>query len=249
MNRSRRSGRPAEAPESGSVMRQEAIRVLIVEDHATVGAALAAAISAADDIEVVGLTESITSLAAFCDAADEHPDPTVAVVDFALPDGDGIDATYLIAQHYPAARSLILSASRSSDQLRDAVSAGCVGYVMKSAPLADLFRVIRSAAAGQASFDADTFRDAVNTNLSHLEPMRGGDVRLSDRESEILALLAAGLSTEVMATQLYLSSHTVRNHVRNLTAKLGVHSRLEAVSVAARAGLISFLAEQAAERP
>jgi two-component system nitrate/nitrite response regulator NarL len=219
-------------------MEQAPIRLLIVEDHAMVASALAAALGLESDVEVVGIAHSVAELG---DAIEwfarggEHID--VALVDYHLADGTGIDVARLMSYHCPGTRVVMMSGRGAQLELRAAIEAGCVGFLNKSSELADLVRVVRCAARGEASFDAA----ALHLALMAPEARPESPDSLSHREQEVLSMLAAGLTTEVMASQLYLSQHTVRNHVRNLTAKLGAHSRLEAVSLASRAGLITMV--------
>jgi DNA-binding NarL/FixJ family response regulator len=246
------SGTPVPDDESGQAFgRREAVgagpepdgrivRVLLVEDHAMVAEGLSVALNAQPDLEVVGWISTVGELgdSSLLDPANPSC-PDVALVDYHLPDGTGADVAAIFRERCPATRIVIVSASRTEAELLKAVEAGCVGFVDKRSRVDDLTRVVRAAARGEASFDAGLLRSLVLGLGKEESGAPGSD--LSEREREVLRLLAAGLSTEAMADQLYLSTHTVRNHIRNLTAKLGAHSRLEAVAIAARVGLVTLV--------
>jgi DNA-binding NarL/FixJ family response regulator len=214
--------------------------VLLIEDHAMVAEALAATHDQEPGLRVVGWLASLSDLRAYVPASSEGPRPhDVALVDYHLPDGDGIEAANLLRHSCPGASVLLVSSRRTELDLVKAIDAGCIGFVDKRSNVRDLVRAVQAAVRGEASFDADLLRAAMKTSDSDLRNPEAA--ALSDRERQILRLLAAGQSTEGMAHELFLSQHTVRNHIRNLTAKLGAHSRLEAVAIAARAGLVELI--------
>lgn len=155
--------------------------------------------------------------------------PDVVVVDPELPDASSADLARDVRAHRPA--TLVIALGNSEDvATRDAVvEAGAVAYVSKAEPVDALTDAIRSAAAsGEA---AATRRALDGTRLAAAS-------QLTPREREVLGLLAEGLSTEEIVARLVLSPHTVRNHVRRILTKLDAHSRLEAVAIAARTGII-----------
>jgi DNA-binding NarL/FixJ family response regulator len=157
-------------------------------------------------------------------------------MDFLLPDGDGASATEAIRATMPEIPVLLLTAVSGHDVVRRAIEAGCCGLVRKTEPVARVRSAIRRAAAGEAVFTPESLAGVVSGG--------GYDARatlapLTAREQDVLRLLVAGSSTEVIADELVLSLHTVRNHVRNLMQKLGAHSRLEAVAIALRQGLVA----------
>jgi DNA-binding NarL/FixJ family response regulator len=220
-------------PDGGRDVAALPITVLIVEDHAMVAEGFAAAMNEEDDIEVAGIAP--TAAAALELVARLVPD--VVLVDFRLPDGDGADVTARIREARPTAQVVVLTAADEPSVLARAIEAGAVGFVHKSEPIEHVVRATRAVHAGDAWFKAGVLASVLD-RMRH--PAGGLGDNLTDREREVLGLLAEGLSTQAMAESLYLSTHTVRNHVRNIIMKLGVHSKLEAVTVAARSGLVSL---------
>ncbi len=228
--------RPLPGGGSGSVL-----NILLVEDHAMVAEALSATLRREEGLAVAGWLTSVAELDLYCPpdrAPGLRPPHDVALVDYHLPDGNGLDVAVILRQRCPGSSVILFSSSRTELDLVRAIEAGCIGFVDKRSRVEDLVRAIRAAGRGEASFDAELLREAMRGNDTTAP---AAETSLSQREREILRLLAAGQSTERMADQLYLSQHTVRNHIRNLTAKLGAHSRLEAVAIAARAGLVELI--------
>jgi DNA-binding NarL/FixJ family response regulator len=208
------------------------ITVVIVEDHAMVAESLAAALSAEPDLTVVGIAGTVADGVDLVAAAQ----PDVVLMDLMLPDGDGAQATVEILRRVPETRVILLTAASGQDILGHAVEAGCVGMLSKTRPIADVRAAVRRAGAGEAVFEAGDLMGLVG----RMHPQEEEPVDpLTARERDVLARLARGSSTEAIADDLVLSIHTVRNHVRNLMGKLGAHSRLEAVAVALRQGLIA----------
>jgi DNA-binding NarL/FixJ family response regulator len=202
---------------------------MLVDDHDMVSQSLRIILELEADIEVVGLAGSVAEaiiLAAHCE-------PDVILMDYYLPDGDGIAATLGIKAERPGVKIILLTGSDDPDALQRAVDAGCLGYLDKAGPLDDLAAAVRVAAAGHAVISAQ--------DLAQLVPGArgsGGITRLTRREREILHLMAEGLSNQEIAARLVLSVHTVRTHVQTILAKLGGHSKLEAVAIARRRRLL-----------
>jgi len=158
-------------------------------------------------------------------------------MDYELPDGDGVSAAAAIKRSVPDAKVVILTSFADDAVLVRALEAGCSGFLTKHKSAREVERAVRLAAEGEALISPDVLVRLL-PKLSRSEPERKIGFDLTARELEVLGLLAEGLSGEAIATRLYLSPNTVRNHVQNLLPKLGAHSRLEAVSIAARAGLL-----------
>jgi DNA-binding NarL/FixJ family response regulator len=207
-----------------------ATRVLLVDDHEMVAHGLAAALGSEPDLEVVGAASSVAECVRM--TADLRPD--VVIMDLHLGDGDGIDATRQVRRIHPPASVVMLTGQPDDRILGEALAAGCSGLVAKQGRLDELLLAIRSAKTGGATIPRDMVASLVRPT-----PKDDG-VRLSAREREVLGLLADGEGTSDIAERLGLSLHTTRNHVRNLMTKLGAHSRLEAVLLAARAGLVDL---------
>ncbi len=204
------------------------VAVMIVEDHGVLTESLRAAIDAQPDLEVVGT--ATTAAEAMKVATGTRPD--VILMDYGLEQGDGLLAARDIKSVLPETRVVMLTGVRDDTVVTGALDAGCDGFVRKTAPLRQLLGAIRTAASGGQAFSADDLAVA-------LRRMRSAPSTLTKRELEVLRLMASGASTRGMMEALHLSPHTVRSHVRHILAKLGAHSKLEAVAIAAREGLIS----------
>jgi DNA-binding NarL/FixJ family response regulator len=209
------------------------IRVLIVDDHQLFASSLAAALDAEPDISIVGVANDIAG----AEKSMAVVKPDVVLLDHRLPDGDGVAAIGRLSQRHDPAQFVVLTASTAEHVLIAAIDAGAAGFVSKSRSLADLTTAVRAAAAGEAVISPEL--------LARLLPrLKGGGggaapTKLTHREIEVLQLVARGLSNAAIAEELVVSVHTVRNHVANLSAKLAAHSKLEAVSIGLRNGIIS----------
>jgi len=178
--------------------------------------------------------------------------PDVVLLDLNLPDLDGAEVTRRLLTAQPSVRVLMLSASGERQDVVDAVTAGAVGYVLKSAQLTELVAAVRSAAAGQPVFTSELaglvlgeYRrladagDARNGQVSGdpSDPARPGVPRLTDRETEVLRLVAKGLTYPQIAGRLTLSTRTVQNHVGNTLTKLQLHNKAQLVRYALEHGV------------
>jgi DNA-binding NarL/FixJ family response regulator len=203
------------------------IRVLVVDDHEMVAQSLRRVLGAEDDIDVIATAATVK---AALEAAVAYV-PDVILMDYLLPDGDGVAATAAIRALVPDVKVVLLTGSDVESALPGALEAGCVGFLEKTSALDKLVPAVRAVASGEVSISA--------ANLSRLtaKPMTTKDV-LSPREYHVLSLVAEGLSNKAIAARLTLSIHTVRNHVQTLLTKLDTHSKLEAVAVARRQGLL-----------
>jgi DNA-binding NarL/FixJ family response regulator len=209
------------------------IQVLLVEDHEMVAEGLRVAFGDEPDLEVVGWASTVERGVALYDEL--HPD--VVLMDYRLPDGAGTDAAARIRATDPDACILLVTGVSESAIVAAALEAGCSGFVGKDRGLDELAAAIRAAARGAAVFPAGLLAAATSrTGPTRARP--GMD--LTEREREVLRLLAQGKATDEIAGELFLSHHTVRNHVRNVLAKLQAHTKLEAVIVAAREGLVDL---------
>lgn len=213
-----------------------AIRVLLVDDHPVFLRGLRTVIQDAEDLELLAAVETAA------DALDAVRDgrPDVVLLDLQLPDLDGVEVARRICAGPTAARVLVLTMFDDDAALNAALSAGAHGFLLKGARDGEIVAAIRSVAAGGVVFGAPVAaRVAARLAAPPPPPTVAG---LSAREVEVLTLIAAGTSNGEIARRLVLSEKTVRNHISNLYAKLGVADRAEAVSRARRLGL-------AAERP
>jgi DNA-binding NarL/FixJ family response regulator len=200
---------------------------MLVEDHDMVAQSLRMILEREPDIEVVAVSKSVAD--AVTDASVVHPE--VILMDYHLPDGDGVTATVRIKRDHPEIKVILLTGSDDPQALQRAVDAGCLGYLGKTASLDELATAVRTAAGGHAAISA---RD-----LARLVPKRTkSDSALTKREREVLHLVAEGLTNKAIAAELVLSVHTIRTHVQTILAKFGAHSKLEAVAIAKRRRLV-----------
>lgn len=207
------------------------IRVAIVEDHAMVAEGLAAALTADPGLIVVGTAGTVRDGVTM--VAELKPD--VVLMDLLLPDGDGAAATQSIRDVAPRTCVVLITSASGDDIIGRAIEAGCSGLLSKTEPVATVRSAIHRAGAGEAVFAAEDLLGLVG----RLSSSSAISASLTEREREVLELLAAGTTTQMIANTLVLSLHTVRNHVRNVMMKLGAHSRLEAVAIALREGLVA----------
>ena len=209
------------------------IRVVIADDHASFRTGLRALLATAADVEVVG--EAATGDGAVTMTARVQPD--VVLMDVNMPGGDGIDATRRIVEAWPHVGVLVLTMDEADGSLVRALQMGARGYLIKGAPRAELLRSIRAVAAGDAIVAA---RVARRLSAMMAEPAPRGRrpfPELTDRELEILDLVARGRSNADISAGLVLSPKTVRNHVSNIFAKIEARDRADAIVRARRAGL------------
>lgn len=208
------------------------LRVLLVEDHEMVAKGLQAALVDEADLEVVGWAR--TAREGTRRYGELSPD--VVVMDYRLPDHTGTEATRAIRADDDDASVLLLTGADDPGVVAEALDAGCSGFVSKDRGVDELASAIRAVARGAAVFPASLLSRALNSNSDGTRT--GAD--LTTREREVLSFLAQGQSTEEIASGLFLSMHTVRNHVRNILTKLHARTKLEAVVLAAREGLVDL---------
>src|SRR5689334_18987401 len=203
------------------------IRLFLLDDHEIVRRGIADLLSSAPDIEVVG--EAATAAQALSRIPACRPD--VAVLDARLPDGSGIDVCREIRSAHPQIFCLILTSYDDDEALFSAVMAGASGYLLKQIRSASLTDAIRAVAAGQSLLDPSV----TGKLLDRLRQPQGGDDRLgglSEREREILALIADGLTSREFGQRLLLAEKTVKNYVSSLLSKLHLQSRTQAAVLA-----------------
>jgi DNA-binding NarL/FixJ family response regulator len=213
------------------------IRVLIIDDHRMFADSLARLLSDESDIDVVAVSSTGTEGAALAAALR----PTVVLVDYRLPDLDGVATTLQIKAHAPDTYVVMLTGSTDDGLLLKAIEAGCSGYLSKDRAAGEVAEALRLAAAGEATISP--------RELARLLPKLGRNQRsvgsdLTPREREILTMLAVGSKNSVIAATLHLSVNTVRNYVQSILTKLGAHSKLEAVATGVREGVIRYPSER-----
>lgn len=215
------------APQTGNP-----IRVLVVDDHQIVALGLVALLEDDQSCEVVAV---VASGAEALEAVTKYQ-PQVVLMDYRLPDGTGADATRAIRALNAPPGVVMVTSVADRHVMAQALDAGCCGFLSKNADRRDLVAAVVAAARNESFFTKD-----VLTHLVHLKRFDDVDsTELTEREIEVLQETANGLTPEQIAEQLYLSSHTVKNHLRHTMAKLDSHTKLDAVVKAARARVISL---------
>jgi DNA-binding NarL/FixJ family response regulator len=224
----------AASPPPGSAAVAEATRVLVADDHAAFRAGLRALLETAGDLAVVG--EADTGEAALAAARALQPD--VVLMDINMPGLDGVEATRRIVDAAPHVAVLVLTMHDDDETVFAAVRAGARGYLLKGARRAELLRAVRSVAAGEAIFGPGVARRWMAYFARPApRPDPAAFPELTDREREILDLVARGRSNADITAELVLAPKTVRNHVSNIFSKLQARDRSEAIVLAREAGL------------
>jgi DNA-binding NarL/FixJ family response regulator len=204
---------------------------MLVEDHQMVAQGIVELVGAEPDLDVVAVEATV---AGATDAA-ARLRPDVVLMDYRLPDGDGVEATRRIREVAPASAVVMVTSVASENVLLGAIDAGCAAFVLKDSPMQDVIDAARAAGRGEAVIAPSL--------LARLLPRlrrtaAAPPTTLTEREQQVLELLVEGLSSQAIADRLFLSMNTVRNHVQNILVKLGAHSRLEAVATAVKTGLV-----------
>ncbi|MGH2636239.1 MAG: response regulator [Actinomycetota bacterium] len=213
-------------------------RVLVVDDHEVFSDAVAMLLERQPDVRLVGSARDAEEAIRLISVGPEDQ-PDVVLMDLDLPGTDGIQATRRIRQLSPQAKVVVLTALQDPEVIADALAAGACGYVPKTRAVDELMDVVRRAAAGELVMpERDLAPVLEQLRTTHARPE--GELllrRLTPRETEILRSLAAGETTTQVAAHLGISALTVQSHVKSILAKLGVHSKIEAVTMAWRYGL------------
>lgn len=215
-------------------MSGEKIRVLIVDDHAMVRRGLAAFLKAFQDLELVGEASSGREAIQVCGKVEAN----VVLMDLMMPDMGGIEATSQIRQNCPSAQVIALTSSKDHTMVHDALRAGAIGYLQKDVDAEQLADAIRAAYAGEPTLSPEATRALIEV-ARHPSTEHSIGQDLTDREYEVLKLIIEGLNNPEIAEQLHVSRSTVKTHVSNILSKLGVTSRVEAVTLAIQNKIIS----------
>jgi DNA-binding NarL/FixJ family response regulator len=215
----------------------EPLALLCVDDQRTFLDALRIAITA-DEVGDLSCAGSASTVAEALEVLHDTP-VDVVLMDFDLPDVDGIEGTRRVKSRFPDVRVIILTALSDLDVYLRAVAARADGFVAKDTPIDELIALVRTGTSGLALDEATL--QALRARIGDEGAISGRRWRpdLTDREKEVLALLAAGVDAKNIARQLSITVHTCRGYVRNVLTKLGAHSQLEAVAIAHQAGLLA----------
>jgi DNA-binding NarL/FixJ family response regulator len=214
------------------------IRVAVVDDQDVVRSGFAALLETVDDFEVVGTAGDGAAALDLCRR--QHPD--VVLMDVRMPTMDGIEATRrIVVEEGANTRVLVLTTFDLDEYVYDALAAGASGFLLKDATGEELFHAVRVVAAGDALLSPRITRRLV-TEFARLRPPPSTPDALREltaRETEVLRLVAEGLSNAEIAERLFVSEETVKTHVSHVFAKLGVRDRAQAVVVAYESGLVT----------
>ncbi len=209
-----------------------AVTVVIVDDHDMVALGLQALLDDAPGVEVIGRAGSVSGALEL--VAKRRPE--VVLMDYRLPDGTGVEAASALRANDDPPAIVMVSSANDRRVLGQALDAGCCGFVSKNADQSDLVAAVEAAASGDTYFTRDVLKHLVH--LRRFDQVEAGE--LTDREVEVLQAIADGLSPDEIATKLFLSAHTVKNHLRHAMAKLEAHTKLDAVVMAIKSRIISI---------
>ena len=227
------------APAPGG-LQVEPIRVLVVDDHALFRRGLQMVLEQEPDIEVVG--EASDGSEAVQKASDTLPD--IVLMDVRMPKRGGIDACTAIKDAVPSTKIIMLTISDEEADLYEAIKAGATGYLLKEISIEEVASAIRAVHGGQSLISPSMASKLLNEFASMIkrtdERQQVPTPRLTEREMEVLRLVAKGMNNRDIAKELYISENTVKNHVRNILEKLQLHSRMEAVVYAVREKLLEI---------
>jgi DNA-binding NarL/FixJ family response regulator len=229
---------PVAVPQQRAKSGGEPIRVAVVDDQELFRRGLTMLLGVEDDIEVVG--EASDGVAATDLAATAVPD--VILMDVRMPKRSGIEACVAIKEVAPTARIIMLTVSDEEADLYDAVKNGASGYLLKDSSIEEVAQAIRVVADGQSLISPSMAIKLLDEfkQMSRSDRQQVPSPRLTDRELEVLKLVAQGLNNREIAKRLFISENTVKNHVRNILEKLQLHSRMEAVMYAVREKLLDI---------
>lgn len=213
----------------------ETIRVLIADDHTVVRGGLVALLEDVDGIEVIG--EAADGQEAVLKTRAMKPD--VILMDLAMPRKTGIEAIEEIKQENPNARIVVLTSYSDDDKVFAAIKAGALGYLLKETSTQDLLQAIRDVYHGESSLHPAIARKLIR-ELNRPTSLPPSDEPLTEREAEVLVLVARGLSNQDIADKLIISERTVRTHVSNILSKLHLANRTQAALYALKEGLTSL---------
>lgn len=216
-------------------MTNSRIRVLLCDDHAIVRKGIGALLATQKDIEVVG--EASNGLEAVTQAQQLRPD--VILMDLVMPELDGIDATQQITAQQPNAHILVLTSFAADDKVFPAIKAGALGYLLKDSGPTQLLQAIHQVAQGEPSLEPSIARKVL-FEIHHPPKAPPTPDPLTERELDVLRLVAQGMSNREIADKLVITERTVCTHVSNILTKLHLASRTQAALYALKEGLTSL---------
>ena len=215
----------------------EAIKILIVDDHTVVRDGLVTMLGRQTDFVVTG--EAVNGLEAVEKARELQPD--VILMDLRMPELDGVGAMNRIREQDPHVKFIVLTTYDTDEYIFDAIDAGAKGYLLKDASREDLFQSVRAVHRGESLIEPGVAARVLDRLAQMSRQARGGGPQvLSERELEVLRLMAAGAANKNIASDLAISESTVKTHVTNIFQKLEVNHRTEAVTQALQRGIIKL---------
>ena len=218
-------------------MEGSVIRVLLADDHSIVRKGLKALLATEKDITVVGEASNGLEVVELAEDAERRPD--VILMDLVMPKMDGIEATRQITAQHPDIRILVLTSFAADDKVFPAIKAGALGYLLKDSNPDALIEAIHNVYQGEPSLEPTIARKVLQ-ELSHPAKEEPTVDPLTEREVEVLRLVAQGLSNQEIADELFVSEFTVRSHVSSILGKLHLASRTQAALYAIKSGLASL---------
>jgi two-component system, NarL family, response regulator LiaR len=201
------------------------IRILLVDDHSQIHRALAVLNTIYDDLEIVAHASNGREAVALC--AEYQPD--VIIMDVVMPEMNGIEATRIIHERHPAVKVLALSSFQDEDSVREMMSVGASGYVLKNSSLDELANSIRAVHSSKVVLSAEITQALLEPKSKQPTAQESG---LSERQMEVLKLVAKGLTNKQIADQLFVTEATVKFHMRNIMTLLNASGRVEAAAIA-----------------
>jgi DNA-binding NarL/FixJ family response regulator len=212
------------------------IRVMVVDDHGVVRKGLRTFLATTPDIEVVAeATDGQDAIAQVRRSAGTDSSPDVVLMDLIMQPVDGIEATSQLRAGYPEIQVVALTSFVEEEKVHQALDAGASGFLLKDAEADEVVAAVRAAHRGEVHLDAAVAGRLVRSMRAPAPPAGGQD--LTDREREVLRLVASGKSNKAIAAELYISERTARTHVSSILSKLGLASRTQAALWAVREGL------------
>ncbi len=220
----------------------EPMRILLVDDYLLFRKGLRALLDAQQEFEVVGEAEN--GLEALEQAQKLMPD--LILMDITMPVCDGLEATRRILANMPYVKIVILTVAEDDQSLFDAIKSGAYGYLLKKLDPDELFELLRGVSSGEAPISRYMARKIMHefAQLVVDEPAEPNVRQLTEREHEVLQLLAQGLSNKAIAGQLAVAENTVKNHLKNILAKLHLENRVQAAVYAVQQGLVAKTQEK-----
>jgi NarL family two-component system response regulator LiaR len=209
-------------------MTEPPIRVILIDDHRHMHQAVAVILAATEGIELVGQGSNGRDAINLC----QQLQPDLVLMDVVMPVMDGVQATIAIREQFTAVKILVLSSFQDHESVHAMLQSGAVGYISKSALTYDLIDTIRTTYQGKVVLSPEAAAQLLH--LPHSAPR----FHLTDRELEVLVLMAEGLTMNQIAARLVISPSTVKYHITNIQDKLGVQTRTEALIIAAKNNLI-----------